>query len=248
MKTSLERINTPDGLTLEGLLFAPDAPTKQIVVFVHGSAGNFYENPFIDKFAAEFTKNGIALFTFNNRGAEFEKEKFNHLTNTWSTNYGMLHEDFTDCSIDILTAVEFVATRGYSSVALCGHSLGCNKVIHYALETNFTGPIVLLAPVDLSRHPFWGKQIRDGKHALDMFRYHTGKVVPEFAKFKNKILVQIGTADECYEQTDKQPCLDYLKSAFKNAKLTANLIPNANHGFDSAPSTVAQNITMFLMR
>lgn len=74
MKTELVRFKTSDGLTLEGLLFLPNKKTNKIIVHVHGSAGNFYENVFIDNFSKVYTDNGYALLTFINRGAEYQRE------------------------------------------------------------------------------------------------------------------------------------------------------------------------------
>ena len=51
MKTSLHRITTSDGIELVGLLYEPEVATKKILVHVHGMAGNFYENKFLDAIA-----------------------------------------------------------------------------------------------------------------------------------------------------------------------------------------------------
>src|SRR3989344_2326231 len=74
MKTSFQRMVTQDGLELVGLLYEPEQSTSKILVHVHGMAGNFYENKFLDAIAETLTKNNIAFLTFNNRGCELMKD------------------------------------------------------------------------------------------------------------------------------------------------------------------------------
>ncbi len=55
MKTSLQRLQTKDGIELVGLMYEPDAGSKEILVHVHGMSGNFYENTFLDAIAKKLT-------------------------------------------------------------------------------------------------------------------------------------------------------------------------------------------------
>ena len=153
MKTELIRFSTQDGLQLHGLLFTPEEKTNKVIIHVHGSAGNFYENDFIDNFAKSFTGKGYAFFVFNNRGCEYIKEivKKENGVSTCPI-IGMLNEVFEDCVFDIQGAFNFCKERGFREFVLQGHSLGCNKVVYYALKANFKGKLVLLAPCDLARN------------------------------------------------------------------------------------------------
>lgn len=74
-------IRLPDGEVTKGKLFLPeDSKTVQmIVVYVHGTGPNTYENPrevggksfkFYDMLSEEFGRRGIAAFAFNRRGVE----------------------------------------------------------------------------------------------------------------------------------------------------------------------------------
>lgn len=152
MNTELVRFTTEDGLTLEGLLFTPKAVTKNIIIHVHGSAGNFYENVFVDTFAKRYTEAGYAFFAFNTRGAGFQRE-YSKLVNGKKQHVlaGMLHEIFEECVFDIDGAINYSKTKGFSNVVISGHSLGCNKVVWYAIEKKFKGKLILLAPCDLAR-------------------------------------------------------------------------------------------------
>ena len=76
MKVSTKRIYTKDGIELFGLLYEPDSKSNTVLVHVHGMGGNFYENKFLDAIAETLTSNGIAFFTFNNRGCEFIKDLY----------------------------------------------------------------------------------------------------------------------------------------------------------------------------
>ena len=68
-----------DGIELFGLLHKPDTKTKKIVISVHGMSSNCFTKR-DDILANEFTKNGIAYFSFNNRGTgvvtKFNKKVF----------------------------------------------------------------------------------------------------------------------------------------------------------------------------
>lgn len=68
MKTEFCRVNTKDGLRLDGLLFAPEGETKAAVLHLSGRAGNFYANGFLNAMARIYTDNGLALLSVNTRG------------------------------------------------------------------------------------------------------------------------------------------------------------------------------------
>lgn len=136
MKTSLQRIHTSDGVELIGLLYEPDTSTDKILVHVHGMGGNFYENKFLDYIAATLTANGVACFFFNNRGCEAIKDLVvNNDGKRSLKRIGNAYERFEDCLFDIDAAINAVIKKGYSTIHLCGHSLGTSKVAYYGAQS-----------------------------------------------------------------------------------------------------------------
>ncbi|TAN57334.1 hypothetical protein EPN15_04780 [Patescibacteria group bacterium] len=71
MKTTLVRTYTSDKLQLDGLIFEPDKKSRIVVLHIHGMAGNFYENYFLDQMAKQFTAAGYAFLPGNTRGHDF---------------------------------------------------------------------------------------------------------------------------------------------------------------------------------
>ena len=247
MKTTLTRFESTDGLQLNGALFEPALPTDKIIVHVHGSGGNFYENKFLDSFAETYTQNGYAFLPFNNRGSGFIRDF--RKRNDWIT-IGNENELFADCVFDIDGAVNFAKQRGFSEIILQGHSLGCNKIVFYASQRNFKGRLFLLAPCDvvelstlkaLSRTTAW-----KADSSIDLFRYRDGKVVPTVERLENKVLVLIGTADSHIKQEATQ-CFDYLATALKRAKsFDSCLVPDADHSYRGKEQEVAKKIAEWL--
>ncbi len=151
MKTSLHRILTEDKIELVGLLYEPETPTEKILVHVHGMAGNFYENLFLDFIAKTLTDQGIAFFTFNNRGCELIKDLRKIRGNKRTiVRIGNTFEKFEDCLLDIEAAVRFIKSRSYMTIHLSGHSLGAPKVAYYAaLKGSDLASVIFLSPPDM---------------------------------------------------------------------------------------------------
>jgi len=152
MKISTQRIYTSDNLELFGLLYEPDMETKNILVHVHGMAGNFYENKFLDHLSVTLTNNGIAFFAFNNRGCEYIKDLYKVVGERRNTvRYGDTYEKFEDCLLDIKSAIDFAQKRGFASIHLSGHSLGGPKVAYYMSETQDqrVRSVIFLSPADM---------------------------------------------------------------------------------------------------
>ena len=152
MKTSLYRIITKDNLELVGLLYEPEIKTEKILVHVHGMAGNFYENKFIDYIAQTLTNNSIALFVCNNRGAEYLKDIVKVENNERKiVRVGETYDKFEDCTLDIEAGINFVESLGYSKIHLSGHSLGSPKIAYYFTKTNDVrlSSMIFLSPADM---------------------------------------------------------------------------------------------------
>ncbi len=152
MKTSLQRIYAEDGLELHGLLYKPDSDSKTVVAHVHGMAGNFYENNFLDFLAKTLTENNVAFCPFNNRG------KGNMSTFVRKINdkiqypvIGNVYEKFEECILDIKAHVDFLENQGFTNIHLMGHSLGVPKVVYYLgkSQDERIKSLILLSPADM---------------------------------------------------------------------------------------------------
>lgn len=153
MKTTLCRTFTEDGLELHGILYEPDQKTKKILAHVHGMAGNFYENKFLDNIAKTLTDNGIAFCPFNNRGNS------NMTTFLKKTDSGFqypmigdIYEKFEDSLIDIKAHIDFLEKKeDYEEIHLSGHSLGAPKATYYLGKTHDKRikSLSLLSPADM---------------------------------------------------------------------------------------------------
>lgn len=152
MKTSFHRIYTKDNIELVGLLYEPDIQTEKVLVHVHGMAGNFYENQFLDFIAQTLTAEGIAFFAFNNRGCEYIKDLSKVENKKRSLiRIGNTYEIFEDCILDIQASIAFVDSKGFSKIHLAGHSLGSPKVAYYVTESNDSRltSVLFLSPSDM---------------------------------------------------------------------------------------------------
>ena len=151
LKNELVRIKTKDGLELQGLLFEPRKAGKKALVHLHGWTGNFYENEFIEHMAKELASKGMALLTFNTRGAghvqEFLRKKKGK---TEYVKIGGSLEKFEECVFDIEAAIKLLGKKGYKEFILQGHSTGCQKAAFYKWKTKdaWVKGIVLLEPSD----------------------------------------------------------------------------------------------------
>jgi pimeloyl-ACP methyl ester carboxylesterase len=122
MDYPIVKVRTKDKLILNGLLIE-NAGNDKIVINIHGSASNFYEEQFFEHMATVFPKKGFSWLSINNRGNSA-------LTHTWQ-KVGSTVERFEDCIIDIDAWIEFAINKRYSTIILQGHSLGTEKIVYY---------------------------------------------------------------------------------------------------------------------
>ena len=118
------------GLVLDGLVFSPPRP-RLAIVHVHGSLGNFYQQPFIRVFANRLARHGIALLSFNLTAHDGITEGYN-VAGDMRYIGGSLAA-FASC-LDDLDALVRVARTLCPQVVLQGHSLGCDRVLFYAQQ------------------------------------------------------------------------------------------------------------------
>jgi len=120
MRTTIVDVETKDKLPLYGLLSESNKNT--IVINIHGTGSNFYENDFAGPLAEALGDNGISFLSTNNRGASVLQAY---------PPCGSAMEHFEDCLLDIDAWVEFVISKGYSKIILQGHSLGAEKLVYF---------------------------------------------------------------------------------------------------------------------
>ncbi|MBI2414416.1 alpha/beta hydrolase [candidate division WWE3 bacterium] len=122
MNNPIVQAKTPDNIILYGLLLEGGKKSDTAMLFIHGTASNFYCEDFMQVVSGELIETGITSLLVNNRGAD--------QGSSWQPT-GASVEKFEDCVIDIDTWIEFLQNKGYSNIILCGHSLGTEKVVYY---------------------------------------------------------------------------------------------------------------------
>ncbi len=150
MQTHFVRFPTHDKLILQGLVYAPDSPTSKVILHIHGMAGNFYENRFLDFMAPIFTNAGWAFFCPNTRGHDYIAD-FPVVGGGKDRRIGNAYETFAECVHDIEGAIDWLTQAGYKTIILQGHSLGAPKVIYYTATTQDKriSKLILLSPADM---------------------------------------------------------------------------------------------------
>ena len=140
----LTSITNSAGVVLDGIVFCP--PNARLaVVHVHGSLGNFYQQPFIRIFARELALQEIALLSFNLTSHDGISEGY--LDDREMVYIGGSISRFETCLDDIDALIRFGRSI-CPHVVLQGHSLGCDRVLYYEQQRTTGVPLVLLSPCD----------------------------------------------------------------------------------------------------
>jgi len=151
MRGEFERVITSDGLELHGLFVEPEGKSSLGIVHIHGLAGNFYENRFIDRVADTAIAHGISFLTANNRGRDYVSD-FLCQTDEGLTyrQIGGVYEIFEDCLLDLDAWIGFLTSRGITRIILEGHSHGALKVTYYLYRNPRSEVVglILLSPSD----------------------------------------------------------------------------------------------------
>lgn len=145
---------TNDGLNLQGFYWTSSLK-ESCVICVHGMSGNIIENYFAEVLGNELSTNGYGFIYGHNRG-------YGHVNDIKTTNIqengsnetkriGSSFELFEESKHDIEIWVNEAIKLGYKKIVLMGHSLGCNKVIHYLSENKISNisKIILASPPDM---------------------------------------------------------------------------------------------------
>ena len=143
-------INTEDGCFLPGMIERTEKDTKSIILFVHGSGGNFFKSEYYEEMANEFNYQGYDFMVCNNRGAEqfFRLHRKNNGKNE-TIKAGNIYENFDESIYDISAMVNYAKELGYKDIILVGQSLGTVKVAYYCEQVGDIKKVILLSPVDM---------------------------------------------------------------------------------------------------
>lgn len=132
------------GLDLDSILYQ-DKANKITIVHIHGSFGNFYQNQFLRLMAKMYLDAGINLLSFNLAGHDGIAEGYRY---DGDFEYvGGAIANFEECIFDIEGAVTF-ANQFSDCVILQGHSLGCDRILHFLTNRAANHDFILLAPCD----------------------------------------------------------------------------------------------------
>jgi pimeloyl-ACP methyl ester carboxylesterase len=131
----LVTVTATDGLLLPALYFQPLAPTKRVVIWLHGmgSSGVIYSTDHTNAIAQALIDRGVAFLAMQNRGAGMLQrvKYFDEAGEKQKRLQGTSHELIADCVYDIDGAVAFARGAGHSDLYLGGHSTGANKIALY---------------------------------------------------------------------------------------------------------------------
>jgi len=131
MKIPIISVKTKDKLELYGMLLKSDKKDS-IIINIHGTADNFYDNNFIWEIYRVLAKSSISLLSTNNRGA-YGLEVYQ--------SSGACTEIFEKCLLDIDAWIAKAFSLGYKNIILQGHSLGTEKIVYYLAKGKYRNKI-----------------------------------------------------------------------------------------------------------
>ncbi len=128
MKNPIVHILTKDKLDLYGILL-PAKSKEAIIINIHGTADNFYDNEFIWQIATAVAPLNVSMLSTNNRGS-YSFEFYDYGPDAYRKS-GASTEIFEKCVLDIDAWIEYALSLGYKKIILQGHSLGTEKIVYY---------------------------------------------------------------------------------------------------------------------
>lgn len=128
----------------DGIIYYAHA-NRCTIVHVHGSFGNFYQNGFLRIMAEVYLSHGINFLSFNFRAHDALAEGYRR---EWDFEYvGGAVAEFSECIEELQAAIDYVMPIN-QRIVLQGHSIGCDRILHYLLSTGSSNDFVLLSPCD----------------------------------------------------------------------------------------------------
>ncbi len=133
-----------DGYLYSGLLFRAQK-NKGTIIHIHGSCGNFLSFTALLDETSHLVESGYNLFSFNLKAHDCITEG-NWINGKYEYVGGSI-TDFNNCIEDIQSAIDFC--KGFSDkIILQGHSMGCERVLTYQIESNEYYDTILISPCD----------------------------------------------------------------------------------------------------
>lgn len=251
------------GRMLDG--FYRPAPKKSapLLAFVHGMGSNFYRSALRKAFLEAAPALGLAILSFNNRGA----------------GRGTEDENFRTCLPDLDAAAEFARRQGHRKLIFVGHSTGCQKIAFWQAirKRPDVAGLVLLGPADdyaatrrdlgkrFEAKVAWAKRrvakgqgaapvtglyerftakrflsLADRSHAeANVFRY-AGSLT-QFRRVKCPVLAVFGE-DEEFAAIPPAEMLAILRKKTASRDFDDWLIPGADHGFHGCEAELALSV------
>jgi pimeloyl-ACP methyl ester carboxylesterase len=211
----LVRIQTRDGVRLEGMLQMPQGATSSLDVdvacFVHGTGGNFYSSTMFDALGEGLLSRGCAVLRVNTRGHDVIS---NAVTSKGGQRLGAAYEVMDDCRHDLTAWIDLLKQRFGTRIALVGHSSGAVKCI-YALAHEIqlrADRLVAISPPRLSYSWFCGSA-----QAVEFLEFHR-RAENEVAQGRATALLEVDfplpfviTAAGYLEKYGPDERYDYLK-------------------------------------
>jgi pimeloyl-ACP methyl ester carboxylesterase len=154
-QSHLCRAKTEDGLSLDGILLAPNSLAEDFVAFliVHGTGSNFYAPGVLEVFADAAVESGHVAHRVNTRGHDLQ---CSIPSTRQSVRGGASFERVSECVHDIDAWVEFLVQRGCPRVVLVGHSMGGVKAAYFQAQraSAHVKAVVCISPPRFS-HQHW---------------------------------------------------------------------------------------------
>ena len=153
-KIELVRFKAEDGVRIDGYMNKGDSKTDKILIQIHGMSSNCFKDR--EKVISEkMQKIHIDSLDFNTRGSDIVR--YVKYDDGRVVLGGTAFEDVEESYYDILGAIKYAISLGYTQVFLQGHSLGATKVVYtynkMKKEKNeylkFIKGIILLSLVDI---------------------------------------------------------------------------------------------------
>ncbi|NLB66272.1 MAG: alpha/beta fold hydrolase [Lentisphaerae bacterium] len=250
----------PEPRRLDGFYRRGPRPNAPLLVFVHGMGSNFYRSALKKAFLSAAPQLGMAVLSFNNRGAESGTED----------------EIFGTSLFDLDALATYARRRGHRKLVLVGHSTGCQKIVYWQSKRAHPAVygLVLLAPGDdyaivrrdlgrrFDQKVAWAqRQVAAGRPEAqvtglygrfqaerflslanprateaNLFRYDGA--LTHYRRVRCPVLAVFGDQEE-FAVIPPERMLAILRKKSRAAEFTDLLIPGADHGFHGQEEELA---------